>query len=228
MDNDFILGKCCGCGIEGDKVRNIVALHYRAPEAGKGWGCFQCGLPPDGASVVLCDTCLDAQRYETIVVGYAGENNRMPYDDFMKTAQPFDHDMSKHPEATRTVSIDFVELDDDEDEPLTGWKCPHCGYIPEGMMDVVDIHEGQVEGSVCPACKVFVPTEDWIILSEDQMFDEWGFGGMDELDFEDESEDYDDFVDEDGFDRMGSDYADYDEPDDDEYPGADAAEMWGD
>jgi hypothetical protein len=178
MDADFLLGKCCGCGIEGTAVRNIVTLPYRAPEAGKGWGCLQCGIPPDGASVVLCDECLKAQRYETIIVGYAGENNRMPYEEFMKTAQPFNHDMSKHPEATRQVSIDFVNLDDDDD------------YDDELIDDDYDWDD------------------DIIAYGED--------------------EDDDDFVDDDGFDRMGSDYADYDEPDDDEYPGADAAEMWGD
>jgi len=153
-DEDFPdLGRCCGCGIEGKAVRNIMMLGYKAPEAGKGWGCLQCGLPPDGANMVLCDECFEAEKYSEIVVGYAGENKRMAYDEFMKTAEAFDHDMSKHPEAQ--MSIFELEVDDWDDEDLNEWD-----------------------------------------------------------------DDYDD-----PFDR---DYADYDEPDDDEFPGADAAEMWGD
>jgi hypothetical protein len=98
LDANPNLGKCCGCGIEGDQVINIVMLHYRAPESGKGWGCLQCGLPPDGASLVLCDACLKAERYTDVIVGYAGDNKRMPYAEFIKTAEPFDHDRTKHPE----------------------------------------------------------------------------------------------------------------------------------
>ena len=43
------LGSCCVCGVEGSRVRNIMMLHKRSLEPGKGWGCVQCGLPMDGA-----------------------------------------------------------------------------------------------------------------------------------------------------------------------------------
>jgi hypothetical protein len=41
------LGPCCGCRGKGG-ARNIVMLDRRAPIAGRGWGCAQCGLPADG------------------------------------------------------------------------------------------------------------------------------------------------------------------------------------
>jgi hypothetical protein len=71
---------------------------------------------------------------------------------------------------------------------LDNWQCPECGYIPEGMMDVIDAPDGEHDGSICPACKKFVATKDWVVLSEDELLDELGFGGMDELEFDDDSE----------------------------------------
>jgi hypothetical protein len=57
-----MLGPCCACERVGPRVRNWIMLHKRAVIAGHGWGCFVCGLPPDGASYVLCDDRFDLQR----------------------------------------------------------------------------------------------------------------------------------------------------------------------
>src|SRR5689334_22519483 len=72
---------------------------------------------------------------------------------------------------------------------LDNWQCPECGYIPEGMMDVVDTPDGKEDGSICPACKRFIATKDWIILSEDELLDALGFGGMTDEDFEEHEDD---------------------------------------
>ena len=52
------LGPCCCCG-GAERVRNIVMLSPRASTR-DGWGCLVCGLPPDGASYVCCDRCLES------------------------------------------------------------------------------------------------------------------------------------------------------------------------
>lgn len=60
VDEDPIdLGECCGCGCTGESVHNIVALNYRAPTPGTGWGCTICLLLADGAIAVICDECLE-------------------------------------------------------------------------------------------------------------------------------------------------------------------------
>lgn len=91
------LGPCCGCGKEDKTVRNIGMLDFRAPIAGKGWGCVQCGLPQDGALVVVCDECAATEKpYKWIISGLTGDKQRIEYAGFEQV--PFTHDMSKHPE----------------------------------------------------------------------------------------------------------------------------------
>ena len=94
------LGKCCSCEKEGPDVCNIMSLGYKAPEPNKGWGCFQCGLSMNGAIAVCCDDCTEdgVRLLRFVVVGYPAENRRMPFADFISTAEKFEHDMSKHPE----------------------------------------------------------------------------------------------------------------------------------
>jgi hypothetical protein len=92
------LGPCCACEKRGPDVRNIICLHKLAPVPGTGWGCFQCGLPMNGAIVVLCDDCLERnQKPRFVCDGRAGEGKRLPIGQL--SADPFEHDMSKHPEA---------------------------------------------------------------------------------------------------------------------------------
>lgn len=95
------LGSCCSCGKTGADVRNVLMLHFKAPTPGNGcWGCFQCGLPAEGAVAVLCDECLEGDgEFElvTIVDGDPANNVRVQLDGFEQI--PFEHDLSKHPEA---------------------------------------------------------------------------------------------------------------------------------
>jgi hypothetical protein len=99
MDDQPDLGPCCHCQKTGPTVRNVVMLAQRAPVPGTGWGCFQCGLPLDGAVAVLCDECLEASLPMLFVcVGRPGEGKRMPIEGL--TNEVFDHDLSRHPEET--------------------------------------------------------------------------------------------------------------------------------
>jgi hypothetical protein len=91
-------GPCCCCGRHDETVRNVVMMARRAPVPGYGWGCFQCGLPMDGAYYVACDDCADIGRPPVEVCeGYPAEKKRIPFGQLGDDV--FDHDMSKHPEA---------------------------------------------------------------------------------------------------------------------------------
>lgn len=92
------LGTCCACGKAGPEVINVVMLSRRCLTPGKGWGCLQCGLPMDGATAVLCTPCLESQaEIKWACDGYPKDNVRVPLAELDPT--PFDHDLSKHPEA---------------------------------------------------------------------------------------------------------------------------------
>jgi hypothetical protein len=100
MGDDVSLGPCCQC--EGSKdVRTIIMLDgLLAPISGRGHGCLQCGLPPNGAIFVLCDACCDMYETEWFTpkfacCGYPGTDGRIPYQE-LKSGNT-DHDMSKHP-----------------------------------------------------------------------------------------------------------------------------------
>ncbi len=90
------LGKCCVCEKEGKTVRNIMMIKKRAPgPGGHGWGCIVCGLPPDGATAVLCDACFDAKKEVRFVCeGYPVMNKRVPIESLSE--DEFDHDYAKH------------------------------------------------------------------------------------------------------------------------------------
>jgi len=92
------LGRCCHCEREGPSVRNILMLDVRSPEPGIGcWACLQCGLPPEGALAVLCDECLErGLKPKLACLGALPANRRIPIE---QLTLPFEHDMSKHPEA---------------------------------------------------------------------------------------------------------------------------------
>jgi|SRR5579871_4870459 len=94
------LGPCCICETTCN-VLTIATLDRRCPTPGKGWGCFQCDLPMDGAFAVLCNRCADdwqAGRAEMRFVcrGEPGKDGRIPFADL--SPEPFGHDMSRHPE----------------------------------------------------------------------------------------------------------------------------------
>jgi hypothetical protein len=95
-DEDLDLGTCCACQNPDKQVRNIMSLGFRTPYS-FGWGCFQCGLPMEGAIAVLCDECLESDaEIREFVKGEALEKQRAP---IAELTEPFDHDLSKHPEA---------------------------------------------------------------------------------------------------------------------------------
>jgi len=92
------LGSCCVCEVRGPQVRNVVMLNKRHPDPIPRfgcWGCFQCGLPCEGAVAVLCDDCVRHQRTVRFACsGPAGLDRRIPIE---RLTEPFLHDESKHP-----------------------------------------------------------------------------------------------------------------------------------
>lgn len=97
-NNSLNLGSCCVCGVEGETVRNIIMLGRRSPEPGIGcWGCLQCGLPSAGATAVMCNPCVESNAEPLFAcLGAPQDNRRIPIAEL--PLEPFDHDMSKHPE----------------------------------------------------------------------------------------------------------------------------------
>ena len=86
-DDQPSLGPCCGCERDTGLARNIVMLPFRNKMPGHGWGCFVCGLAPDGAVAVLCDEC--AERFDRgdgglrfACRGYPGIDGRAPLAEF--------------------------------------------------------------------------------------------------------------------------------------------------
>ncbi len=47
---------CCACG--GKNGTQMVLIEKKCKIPGHGWGCFTCGLPPDGAVAIVCDECM--------------------------------------------------------------------------------------------------------------------------------------------------------------------------
>lgn len=98
------LGPCCACSTTFN-VRNIMCMPFKSPEPGYGWGCMECGLPPDGAVAFICDNCLDEEiEIQYIAVGPTAEHRRYPIS-MLTNTEPFDHDLSKHPRRTHTPSL---------------------------------------------------------------------------------------------------------------------------
>jgi hypothetical protein len=103
--DDFSLGPCCVCG-GAFGVTNIVMLDKRSPY-GHGWGCFECGLPTEGASIVVCDDCIEQYSAEKIhekakwFCKPGGPDNymagRAPIAE-LDNAPVHEHDMAKHPD----------------------------------------------------------------------------------------------------------------------------------
>jgi hypothetical protein len=94
-DDPIDLGPCCACRQPGPTVRNIMMLAFRAPVPGKGWGCFQCGLPQDGAVAVVCDACMESDApILDVCHGYASSSGRVARE---TCNEPFEHDMTRHP-----------------------------------------------------------------------------------------------------------------------------------
>jgi hypothetical protein len=111
-DEDMDLGTCCTCQNPDKHVRNIMSLSFRTPY-GFGWGCFQCGLPMEGAIAVICDECLESNaEIREFVKGEALGKQRAPMSEL---TEPFDHDLSKHPEVNEpSIVVERHNLDEAE------------------------------------------------------------------------------------------------------------------
>ncbi|MEJ0015675.1 MAG: hypothetical protein WDN25_03765 [Acetobacteraceae bacterium] len=96
--DELELGPCCICERE-DGVRNLVMLERRCAMPGRGWSCFTCGLPAEGASAVLCDGCAgewDAGRAALRFAcrGHPASDGRVPICELEEGS--FRHDQAKH------------------------------------------------------------------------------------------------------------------------------------
>lgn len=92
-DDGPAFGPCCNCGTT-EGVRNVMMINRRGPISGRGWGCVVCGLPCDGALVVLCDDCLEVDPPKFVCTGYPATDGRTAYADLVP--EVFDHDPAKH------------------------------------------------------------------------------------------------------------------------------------
>ncbi len=89
------------------QLPNLMMLHWRGPDSarGKGWGCFVCGLPSDGAMAAVCRRCIPDDwepgqprpggEIRFACTGYVGEPGRIPLTELV---EPFEHNMARHPE----------------------------------------------------------------------------------------------------------------------------------
>lgn len=94
MDEDY--GPCCICESETD-VRNLIQLDYKV-KSESGWGCVQCGLFPEGAVAIICDTCLEKYSdkiEESIRFLMDGRERRIPVISEIDRI-PHEHDMRYH------------------------------------------------------------------------------------------------------------------------------------
>ncbi len=107
-------GPCCSCEKTGADVRNVIMWEKRCPTPGRGWSCVVCGLPADGAVVVLCDACLDQEREPRFAcVGYPGQDGHVP----IETLQgEFRHDLRRHREILKQDDLSFLDEKEGEDE----------------------------------------------------------------------------------------------------------------
>jgi hypothetical protein len=97
MASPFELGPCCMCG--GPDAINIITLDRRSAIPGHGWGCYVCGLPPDGASAVVCTPCLELYQEKQDLLqfccrGYPATEGRIPIADLPEGK--FAHDEARH------------------------------------------------------------------------------------------------------------------------------------
>lgn len=122
------LGPCCHCESTAG-VNTILMLKRRGPVAGIGWGCFQCGLPFDGAVAVLCDGCLEAGREIKFVCKGRVDGGRVPVEELSE--EVFEHIWEFHPEEAavlfggdedreRDLSEEYFDDDFADDEWFDG------------------------------------------------------------------------------------------------------------
>ncbi len=92
------LGACCACRLFKPDVRNVVCLSFKAPVAGTGWGCVQCGLALDGAVAVICDDCLEmAAPLQELCHSFPADRQRAAYTTYAG-GERHHHRLERHPE----------------------------------------------------------------------------------------------------------------------------------
>jgi hypothetical protein len=97
------LGTCCVC-CGSDHVVHVIMINRRGPQPGKGWGCVVCGLPLDGAIVVMCNACIARDADPVFVCdGFPSEGKRVPIHTL--SPEPFDHDPASHRDDDETESV---------------------------------------------------------------------------------------------------------------------------
>lgn len=112
------LGACCACGEAGPTVRNIVMLPKKSLVPGTGWGCVICHLPCDGASVVVCDACLETQRpFQEYIYDDAGKKLRRPIEEL---TEPFTHDDGLHA-GEQPPALPALDMETLVDHAMSGW-----------------------------------------------------------------------------------------------------------
>ena len=100
MDTFFDYGTCCICEQEiEDPV--LLSLSFKIHvESETKWGCYQCGLPNEGAVAVICDDCFDEDdvdfedKIKYLMNGGRGRIPVPPVEDRI----PHECDLSLHPE----------------------------------------------------------------------------------------------------------------------------------
>lgn len=101
----YDLGPCCICESTKD-VDNLLQLDFKV-KSESCWGCWQCGLPVEGAVAAVCDACMEKYKDDVdietklkFLMDTAERRIPMPP---VEERVPHVHDLSKHPE---------VEIDD--------------------------------------------------------------------------------------------------------------------
>lgn len=94
------LGQCCGCENSADGG-SIVMMPWKAEIPGHGWGCLECGLANDGATIVLCVGCAEKLECGMEIWDVAQRECRgFPETEGRRELSPLsplhEHDMSRH------------------------------------------------------------------------------------------------------------------------------------
>jgi hypothetical protein len=99
------MGPCCLC-----EAPEAVAIWFVEKQGqGQGWGCAQCGLPPRGAVIVLCDRCSTERENDEAftwrdVPRYCDGKERRPIAELLD-APDFGHDLRQHPELIECLPV---------------------------------------------------------------------------------------------------------------------------
>jgi len=105
-EQPLFTGPCCVCREE-KEMRSVGMLPFRGPTPGKGWACLQCGLPSDGAIVVVCDDCYELEGEP--VLACADSPKSPDRVEVSSLTIPFEHDIAKHPEMVEPDGIGDFE-----------------------------------------------------------------------------------------------------------------------